>query len=69
MDPNANLKEQLKLARGDWTVSDSDELSRTDIARLHDAHIRLCDLVLALDEWIVKGGQFPIRWGAYTQED
>ena len=62
MDPDANLREQLSLARADWTVSETDSLSPLDIERLHDEHVQLCELVLAMDEWITKGGFLPARW-------
>lgn len=57
MDPDANLKEQLEIARRiqeDW---DTDE-------RLPDPGDaqRLAELVIALDEWRRKGGFLPQRW-------
>jgi hypothetical protein len=58
MDPTANLREQLKLANRlamGTARNDSPE------ARLDDA-IRLADLVLALDQWLTKGGFSPERW-------
>ena len=51
MDPNANLREQLELARtlvGPWPDEQQAE-------READA-VRLAELVVALDEWIQKGG-------------
>jgi hypothetical protein len=51
MDPNANLKEQLELAKR--LIDDN-----TD----QDAAYRLAELVLALDEWIRKGGFLPEAW-------
>ena len=62
MDPDANLTEQLDLANMDWTGKESDELTPDEIDELHVAHIRLCELVEALDRWIVKGGFLPTRW-------
>lgn len=56
MDPNANLKEQLQLA------------SRITEAYEHDQHpsaldvARLVELVLALDQWLRKGGFPPAAW-------
>lgn len=49
MDPNANLAEQLRLAR------DPEEWD-------HDSGTRLAELVVALDEWIRKGGFLPDAW-------
>lgn len=56
MDPTANLKEQLELAREfvDETVRYPDQLENAE---------RLSELVLALDEWIRKGGFLPEQWG------
>lgn len=59
MDPNANLEEQLKLAR--------DLLKQIDTAGRMPSAVstgRLCDLVIALDEWIRKGGFLPATWAA-----
>lgn len=57
MDPDANLGELLALARGlvDLDPSDATEY----VGEVN----RLSELVLALDEWIVKGGFLPARWG------
>jgi hypothetical protein len=62
MDPNANLREQLELARADWGVSEFDKLEPFNVDRLHTEHLRLQELVLALDEWIRKGGFLPAAW-------
>jgi hypothetical protein len=56
MDPNANLDQQLRLA----TQMIEDGESGMGI-ELIDAD-RLAELVLALDEWIMKGGALPSRW-------
>jgi len=51
MDVNATLAEIRKLANGDpegWITS-------------HDAD-RLAELILALDEWLKKGGFLPNDW-------
>lgn len=57
MDPNANLDEQLGLAR--QLIEDSNdfggEMTKED-------GMRLAELVLALDEWIANGGFLPGRW-------
>ena len=67
MDPNANLEEQLKLAaelqrmedeqEGDW--SDWESSAQLDYL---EAAGRLAELVLALSEWLHKGGFLPDRW-------
>lgn len=62
MDPNANLREQLKLAAVDWTGKDTGELSPAELSRLHSDHCRLCELVEGLDQWIAHGGFLPDRW-------
>jgi hypothetical protein len=53
MDPNSNLEEQLRLA------ADLVEIGSADAARL-------AELVLALDEWIRRGGFIPARWNRVT---
>lgn len=56
MDPDANLEEQLKLAKNilkaEWEDIDDD---RADV-------YRLAELVEALDTWIRDGGFLPERW-------
>lgn len=49
MDPNANLEEMLSLARAqlEYGFADAD---------------RLAELVLAMDEWMSKGGFPPKKW-------
>lgn len=54
MDPDANLKEQLDLARSIQKSQDMVEASM-------DA-LRLAELVEALDEWVRRGGFLPERW-------
>lgn len=56
MDPNANLAELLELARHlvDFVGDEGEEQ--------HPQVVRLCELVLALDEWIGEGGSLPDRW-------
>lgn len=49
MDPDANLAEMRQLAKSD--LSEFNE----------DIH-RLAELVLALDEWILRGGFLPKAW-------
>ncbi len=55
MDPHQNLKEQLELARkivGDTTKHEDYDPTADYLA----------ELVLALDEWIRKGGALPDEW-------
>ncbi len=56
MDPKANLKEQLALAKRLIAMSEegSDEVffAESDV-------VRLSELVIALDEWQSKGGLSP----------
>lgn len=56
MDPNENLREQLELAqklRDDFSLDD---------LQVDRAAMRLAELVLALDEWLRKGGFYPRAW-------
>ena len=54
MDPDANLKEQLELAKA---ILDGGQPGATR----YNAE-RLAELVEALDGWMVKGGFEPRRW-------
>jgi len=58
MDPKANLNEQLKLARTILALADAPEnvIAQERIAREAE---RLAELVLALNEWMEKGGFSP----------
>ncbi len=66
MDPNANLREQLQLARDIQTTWDhcgeDGNLSLEQINHVADAANRLAELVLALNEWIARGGFLPDQW-------
>ncbi len=57
MDPDANLEEQLEIAKrlADGTCYPEGE------DYIEDAN-RLCELVLALDEWLRHGGFLPHPW-------
>jgi len=55
MDPDSNLSEQLELAQEIVTSAEAG-LSHPEEA------CRLAELVLALDEWIKKGGFLPQQW-------
>ena len=57
MDPDANLEEQLSIARSIF-LEDPDR----NIENLSEEAIRLAELVLSLDEWIRKGGFLPASW-------
>ena len=73
MDPNANLKEQLRIAKEIQALEDEvgEECNRPD--RSDDMHLdslhasiaghaaRLAELVLALNNWLARGG-FPPTW-------
>ena len=50
MDPDANLREQISIAQ---SILDGNL----------DKHLcaRLCELVLALNDWLAKGGAHP-KW-------
>ena len=59
MDPNANLKEQRKIASIilEWfdTATEEADFPETEAQRL-------AELVQSLDEWISKGGFLPDAW-------
>jgi hypothetical protein len=57
MDPNANLKEQLELAKNILEYP-----AQSDMDTINGDAERLAELVLALDEWISNGGFLPKRW-------
>lgn len=61
MDPNANLEEQLQTAQDIIKKIDAmpEDAELTDLAR--DAN-RLAELVVALNEWICRGGFLPDDW-------
>jgi hypothetical protein len=58
MDPDANLEEQLELARS--ILEDGEELAGDD--ELVNSAERLAELVQALDGWINSRGFLPKRW-------
>ena len=58
MDPDINRREQLGLARLIVQGYEVDDETGIDP---EDAY-RLAELVLALDEWIIRGGSLPERW-------
>lgn len=63
MDPNANLAEQREIAQR--LLPDNDQqrlLSRQRSGAIERDAARLAELVVALDEWLVKGGFSPTAW-------
>jgi hypothetical protein len=59
MDPNTNLKEQLELAKAMIEAYEEEDGNGID----QDDANRLAELVLALHEWLGKGGFKPQAWG------
>ena len=57
MDPNANLAEQRRLV----ATMLSDDYGSDVPTMIADA-ARLCELVQALDAWILRGGFLPADW-------
>lgn len=55
MDVNANLTELLRLSADVITATDHGVLDAEDAARA-------AELVLALNEWITRGGSLPSAW-------
>lgn len=62
MDPNANIEELLRLAQRIRAEDNTTELKVMTENEVLDAAERMSELVLALDEWLVKGGFMPQRW-------
>jgi hypothetical protein len=58
VDPDANLAEQLSLARQMLDAYGDEAGNGID----QDDAARLADLVLALDEWLRNGGFQPGVW-------
>lgn len=61
MDPNANLQEQLQIAAALVALIPDKEDGHGLSSACYDAK-RLAELVLALDEWINRGGFLPKQW-------
>ena len=55
METNSNSAKQLRLAKRSINTDDPEIRN--------GAAIRLAELVLALDEWLYKGGFRPAAWG------
>lgn len=60
MSPNANLREQLEIAA---------RLNALRVVRdkdiMNDGY-RLAELIVALNEWIARGGSLPDAWAQNT---
>ena len=63
MDPIANLREQMEISReiqATWDGCSGDgTLTTSQAVWMADKAARLADLVLALNEWMRKGGFSP----------
>lgn len=65
MDPNANIEELLRLAEDIRRIENEGELSeRYALAEREviQSAERMAELILALDEWLYRGGFMPQRW-------
>jgi hypothetical protein len=60
MDPTANLAEQVRLAKEIQKIVDG-ELPAS-VMETWQRTSRLSELVLALNEWMLKGGFPPRQW-------
>lgn len=60
MDPDANLKEQITIARHLLDRNPTAPIN-VDTSLVWEAD-RLAELVCALDDWITGGGFLPERW-------
>lgn len=62
MDPDLVLEQILDAARTVLAVYDKDEPTKVDVENLEASTNTLANGVLALDEWLAKGGFTPSRW-------
>ncbi len=65
MDPDANLQEQLEIARSvvrNIEQREGNAMPDLSEAEIADAADRLAELILALDEWLRHGGFLPHPW-------
>lgn len=67
MDPDENARQQRETARDlvaliDKHTSDDGQFDEGSVDELVDLASQLADLVLAFDDWAVKGGAMPKRW-------
>jgi len=60
MDPDYNRYEQLQLASKLLEATENDRPVKDEDV------LRLSELVIALDEWITKGGFLPKAWRETT---
>ncbi len=58
MDPTANLKKQIELAKR--IIKEAEEFAPDE--DVEELALELAEHVLALDEWIRRGGFLPTRW-------
>lgn len=58
MDPNANWKETVSLAHSIQEKADNYDEAQMKKYQIVDDALRLAELVIALEEWLAKGG-FP----------
>jgi hypothetical protein len=66
MDPDANITEQLSIARAilrTWdNCSEDGELTAEQYRAMAQDANRLAELIQALDGWITSGGFLPELW-------
>jgi hypothetical protein len=66
MDPTANLKEQLQIAKAilkTWDDCNADgTLTMAQTEWISNQSERLAELVMVLHGWITKGGFLPEQW-------
>jgi hypothetical protein len=73
MDPTANMREQLRLAKEILKLADDgcDENGDSTIEQLDELGVKaqqLAELVLALNTWIMNGGFLPTSWADNFRE-
>lgn len=63
MDPDSNLNDQVILAK--WIIDmDGEQLTPEAAALLGQQALALAESVLALNDWISKGGFLPLPWSS-----
>lgn len=71
MDPNANVDEQVQLAKEITELMDgaaaTPQMHPRYAAMVIDKAMRLAELVDSLDCWITGGGALPARWKDVTR--
>lgn len=58
MDPDVNLAKQLRIADRILESDESDRLGATELA----------ELVIALNEWLSRGGFLPAAWRTHASK-